>query len=152
MRKKKNVGEQRFCAFYKQGCKCVFNVEQGQSWTFLLRLTAKQAKEFNEGNKNVQSDAAWWESIQNARHLLDESFFHSFHSRLILSSSQIFCARFLLIWKRQTVPTVHKWCKAVFKARRLYIRKMKKRRVNTSGPHVDFTTWHRHRCVLGHST
>lgn len=56
--RKKNVGERRFCAFYKKGCKCVFNVEQGQSWTSLLRLTAKQAKEFNEGNKNVQSDAA----------------------------------------------------------------------------------------------
>lgn len=63
-----------------------------------------------------------------------------------------FCARFFLIRKRQTVPTVHKRCKAVFKARRLYIRKMKKQRVNASGPHVDFTTWHRHRCVLGHST
>lgn len=69
------MGEQRFCAFYKKGCKCVFNAEQGQSWTSLLRLTAKQAKEFNEGNKNVQSDAAWSESIQNARHLLDEIFF-----------------------------------------------------------------------------
>lgn len=34
--RKKNVGELRFCAFYKKGCKCVFNVEQGQSWTSLL--------------------------------------------------------------------------------------------------------------------